>query len=164
MKPNKENIVIEMLHELERGITYKDCLALNDVVWQLPERTFCRYWSLASQRHGERQELIKKHLEDTLIQAEKERLKKAILTKEERMEILTEIAKGEITYNKEIITKMGTFIIEAVPDFSDRKNAISELNKMDGSYAPLKTDMTSGGETLNAPVFNIILADDEESV
>jgi hypothetical protein len=166
MKPNRENIVIEMLVEIERGITYKDCLALNDFVWQLPERTFCRYWKTASETHAERQQAIKTELDKVLVDSAKERLKKAILTKDERMEILTKIAKGEIIIEKEVITKMGIFTIDERPDFNDRKNAIAELNKMDGSYAPLKTDMTSGGEALNAPIFNIVLADEdtEESV
>jgi hypothetical protein len=65
-----------------------------------------------------------------------------IMSAARRMEILTRIAEGEME-------KKETFVMNGVPvektytpDFSDRRNAISELNKMDGSYAANKTDIT----------------------
>ena len=60
----------------------------------------------------------------------------------ERMQILTQIMRGELTIDEEIITMTGRQTLTVEPSFSDRKSAIAELNKMDGSYAATKTDIT----------------------
>ena len=164
MKPNKENIIIDILAELEKGISYKTCLSLNDVLWQVSERTFCRYWKIASDKYREQQAATEIELSSIRIEAKKERLKKAILTKDERMEILTKMAKGKLIYYQMINTKAGSYNMPIIPTMADRKNAIAELNKMDGSYTPIQTDIMSGGERLNAPIFNIILDNDEDEI
>lgn len=166
MKPNKENIITEILIEIEKGANFTQCSNLFEIVWSLPPSTFKRYWKIASDRFRERQHRIQTELEGVALELEKEALKKAILTKQERMEILSEIARGEMGMLKYIVCDGGIYEREIDPMWKDRKDAIAELNKMDGSYTPLKTDMTSGGETLNAPIFNIVLADEdtEESV
>lgn len=50
-KPNKENIVTEMLLELKKGISYSQCLQVNASKWKLTEGTFVRYWKEANSRH-----------------------------------------------------------------------------------------------------------------
>lgn len=37
MKPNKENIVNEMLIELEKGTSYAQCMKVNESKWKLSE-------------------------------------------------------------------------------------------------------------------------------
>ena len=71
-----------------------------------------------------------------------EQLKTAVMSKRERLEYLTQIAKGEIKVKKPFV--IGGKIMEypSEPDFSDRKNAIAELNKMEGDYAPQKVAQT----------------------
>ena len=74
-----------------------------------------------------------------------------IATVAERMKILTQIMRGEIPLKKPMVVSMGAGggseiqEIETVPDWMDRKNAIAELNKMDGSYASEKQDVTVRG-------------------
>ena len=77
------------------------------------------------------------------LEAAKERLNKAILNKDERMEILTRIASGEITMKKEVATRLGIEILNVEPDFSERRAAIAEINKMDGEYMPQKKEISS---------------------
>lgn len=60
----------------------------------------------------------------------------------ERMSILSKIARGEIPLKKPMVCDGVIEEIEVVPDWMDRKNAIAELNKMDGSYQPTKIDAT----------------------
>lgn len=60
----------------------------------------------------------------------------------ERLEILTQIARGEIPLSKPMVADGIIEMVPIVPDWMDRKNAISELNKMDGSYAPTKLATT----------------------
>lgn len=75
-------------------------------------------------------------------------LKKAILSKHERQEILTQIAKGEIPLVKHIVCDGVIQEVDVVPAWADRRAAIAELNKMEGDYAPVKKDITSGGEPI----------------
>ena len=76
---------------------------------------------------------LNKGKDDIIHDAEKERLKSAILTKFERMEIASNIAKGKAW-------KSGNVMI--VPNASDRMKACDYLSKIDGDYAPSKTDVT----------------------
>ena len=74
------------------------------------------------------------------IQKEIESRKSKILTVIERMEILTEIARGGIPLMKPMVCNGIIENVPVVPDWMDRKNAIAELNKMEGEYAPTKTE------------------------
>ena len=152
-KPNKENIITDMLIELERGISYSDCLVLNGTKWNLPKTTFVRYWKSANERHAINQESTQKAIAEQSIEAGKERVKTAILTKEQRMKILTDIAQGNICVTKPMVVNGILTQAEVIPDFSDRKAAIAELNKMDGSYAPAKVENTN--VNLNTEIDNI---------
>ena len=152
VKPNKEIIVSELLAEIDFGGSRADCLSINSEKWQLTERTFDRYWKEATERFRDTISRTNEALETVRIEAKKNRLKSLIMDKEERMEVLTKIARGQLTYHKEVATKDGPVEIIAKPDFVDRKAAIAELNKMDGDYAPVKKDITSNG----APIQQVI--------
>jgi len=148
LKPNKENIITEILIELEKGISFTACAELFDMNWSLPSTTFKRYWKEANERYQTVNVTAQKELSDIFLEGKKEALKKAILTKHERMEILTQIAKGEIPLVKHIVCDGVIQEVDVIPAWADRKAAIAELNKMDGEYAPIKKDITSGGEPL----------------
>lgn len=64
----------------------------------------------------------------------------------ERMIVLSKIARGEIPLKKPIVCDGTIEEIEVVPDWMDRKNAIAELNKMDGSYSADKHEHKVGGQ------------------
>jgi len=72
-----------------------------------------------------------------------------IMTSVERMEFLTKMAKGEVKVKQPFV--IGGKIMEypSEPSFSERRAAIAELNKMDGSYAPMQT---KADITLNKPI------------
>lgn len=78
-----------------------------------------------------------------------------ILTQIERQEILTQIALGQIPLKKPMVCDGKIELIDVVPDWMDRKSAIAELNRMDGSYAAAKTDITSGGEQISTTVITL---------
>lgn len=65
----------------------------------------------------------------------------AIMDRLERMKLLSDIARGNLSVEQAISTKDGIDIVEAKPSFSERRAAISELNKMDGSYSPTKQEI-----------------------
>ena len=85
---------------------------------------------------------LNKGKDDIILDAEKERLKSAILTKFERMEIASNIARGKAW-------KSGNVMI--VPSASDRMKACDYLSKIDGDYAPTKVAETdvNGNDKLN---------------
>ena len=148
MKPKKEQTVNEMLLEIEMGISYSECLRVNDGLWRLPSSTFDRYWAEASKRFKARLDAIEEATTKAAVSMEIKALKKAILSKHERQEILTQIAKGEIPLVKHIVCDGVIQEVDVVPAWADRRAAIAELNKMGGDYAPVKKDITSGGEPI----------------
>ena len=148
MKPKKEQTVNEMLLEIEMGISYSECLRINDGLWGLPSSTFDRYWAEASRRFKARLDAIEEATTKAAVSMEIKALKKAILSKHERQEILTQIAKGEIPLVKHIVCDGVIQEVDVVPAWADRRAAIAELNKMEGDYAPIKKDITSGGEPI----------------
>lgn len=131
VKPNKENIITEILVELEKGVERGKCLANIGKKWQISNRTFDRHWKTANDRHKQTQQATQKALSELTIEAEKERFKKAILSKDESLVLLTEIAlsKKEKSY--------------------ERVNAIKTMADLQGWKAPTKTDITTNGKDLN---------------
>ena len=89
IKPNKENIITDILIELERGISYTDCLVLNGSKWFLPKTTFTRYWKTANECHLLNQEEKRLQIASMSMEAEKERVKSAILTKDQSLQLLS---------------------------------------------------------------------------
>ena len=160
MKPKKEQTVNEMLLEIEMGISYSECLRINDGLWGLPSSTFDRYWAEASKRFKARLDAIEEATTKAAVSMEIKALKKAILSKHERQELLSKLATGEIKSWREVVTESGVIKLEYY-SASEAKQNIAELNKMDGDYAPVKKDITSGGEKLAAPTFEIILDNGE---
>lgn len=132
MKPNKQNIINDILIELEKGIDYTNCLALFATKWNLPKTTFVRYWKNANLQHKIKQDLIQKELLITSTEAQKERLKKAILSKDEILEKLTEIANEAFSNSKD-----GTNI-----DYNNRINAMKVLVDILGLKAPTNTNVS----------------------
>lgn len=86
---------------------------------------------------------IKKQAQNEAIHsAEKEAIIEAVMSRSERQEVLTRIARGEVPLKKAVVVDGEIEYIEVVPDWMDRKNAIAELNKMDGEYAPTRSELT----------------------
>jgi len=162
MNPRKEIIITNILEELTKGITFSDCHELMDMIWDLPRTTFTKYWAEANKRFNVVNERTQAKIMALVEDTAEERQKLGILNKMERMKILSDIAKGEIPLKKYIVADGVIQERDIVADYNDRKAAIAELNKMDGDYAPVKKDITSGGASL-APINFQIVLDDEET-
>ena len=82
-----------------------------------------------------------------------------IMTSVERMEFLTKMAKGEVKVKQPFV--IGGKIMEypSEPTFAERRAAIAELNKMDGSYAPTESKVKLDD---NRPTTKIKLNDGTE--
>lgn len=110
--------------------------------WQLSIRTFDRVWKTANDQHTELQGKAKEAADRVYIEESEKAAKKAVMGKIERQEILTQIARGEIPLKKAMVVDGVIEFVDVVPDWMDRKNAIAELNKIDGSYAAVKQNVT----------------------
>ena len=167
MKPNKEVMITEMIAAMDFGEDRAAAMATLCEKWQIKTRTFDRYWAEARTRFEASMEVEKKAFDEVRLEAKVAAFKSQIMGKVERMEILSKIARGEIPLSKPMVVSLGSGMgseiqtTEVAPSWLDRKLAIAELNKMDGEYAPVRKDITTGGEQLPAPVFNIILDDGE---
>ena len=75
---------------------------------------------------------------------------KRIMSLVERMEWLTKLVDGTIKAKRPFVVGGKIMEYPEEPSHSDRVKALAELNKMDGSYAPAKTDITTNGKEIRS--------------
>lgn len=132
-----------ILKQLKAGIVERNQVLAKFVKkWQVSSRTFDRAWKIAKKTHTDSQNKLQKEKDRLYEQAELEAVKSDIMDKIERQMVLSQIARGEIPLKKAMVVDKSIEYIEVIPDWMDRKNAITELNKMDGSYSPTKQEVT----------------------
>jgi hypothetical protein len=132
MKPNKQQYIDFILNELNSGnVQYKDVLLVFVSKFELTEQTFVRYWKKANETYLEQREAINNAKLEQSIETEKEAIKKAILSKHEALEILSEIAKGK---HKKV---EGHLVIITA---NEQRGAIETMAKLNGWEAPKKTE------------------------
>lgn len=102
-----------------------------------------RFFKIANDALTEWSSLKKKAQNEQITQLEKEAVKEAVMSRVERQKILTQIARGEIPLRKAMVVDGIIEYIDIVPDWMDRKQSIAELNKMEGDYAPTKTELST---------------------
>lgn len=149
-KANKQTVIDAIIKQIEQGkATEKICAAICSK-FQFTERTFYNRFKIANQQHIDKQQKIKAKIAEVEEQAAIDARKKAIMTAEERKEFLTKLIHGEIKvpyaevkYNP---AKKKFEVIQFVElaSHQSRINAIAELNKMEGDYAPTKIAQTDG--------------------
>lgn len=133
MKPNKENIITEILIELEKGISYKDCHEVILSKFKLSEPTFVTYWKEANKRHLEVQQATQKAIAEQSIIDDIDRLKIGILDKTEALKILTNIAKEPLKEGSMGLVSAKTEQISAIKTIAD----------LQGWNSPTKTENTT---------------------
>jgi len=139
----QEDYILFIDKQLRAGIVERNKVLAKFVKkWQVSDRTFDRAWKIAQEKHTQRLNKLQQEKDRIYHSAEIEAVKKDIMQKEERQLILTQIARGQIPLKKAMVVDKVIEYIDVVPDYGDRKNAIAELNKMDGSYAPAKQEIT----------------------
>lgn len=130
-KISKSKAIELILQELDKGTTYTDCFSVTFRNFQLTERTFANYWKEANTLYSERQKCIQSELMSVHIEHEKERLKKALLTLDEKREISAKIARGEAY-------ESGGEVV--IPSPSDRLKAMEYDSKLVGDLSATKID------------------------
>lgn len=140
-KPDKQIIIDAIIKGIEQGKDRAKLLATFGKERQLSQRTFDRHWKTAQEQHIDRQQALKERLTKVDEQAAIEARKKAIMTADERKEYLTKLVNGEIKAKRPFVIGGKIMEYQEEPTHSDRIKAIAELNKMDGDYAPVKSNV-----------------------
>lgn len=155
---NIEARINAMSKDIADGMTRADILRKYAKRWRIAPRSIDRYMNKARQKAQEMLLLKQKAEEDAAYEAAKEAEKRRILSREERMEILSKIALGEMAVPDEDFKwngKKGKFDKikrNLLPNHEVIKSAINELNRMDGNHAPVELDARiTGGLTLVLP-------------
>jgi len=139
-KPNEQAQINFIADCLRFGEARKDILQKFAKIYKTSDKTFDTRLKLAKDAITKEQEYANSKVNDLVSEEIKQR-KIAIMDVLERKEILTKIARGELTYTKQAVSGDGIVDFEVEPDFTDRKAAIAELNKMDGDYSPTKANV-----------------------
>jgi vacuolar-type H+-ATPase subunit I/STV1 len=134
MKATKQKIVAEIAEELQKGSTRAEIVAKFCKKFQKSPRMVDNYLKIAYQQQSELQEKAKIASDEAYIEKSKEAAIEAVMSKIERQSILSDIARGRIDVLE------GTLPVKV--EVLERIKAISELNKMEGDYAPTKIDNT----------------------
>ena len=132
----------------------KDILAMFGDMWRTPDRTMDRIWKRAKEYNDERIQRNENVKEETEVAEIKEAVKRDIGDKFDKLELLWNKAKGgarKVATRIELIDGVETPVEWEIvyPSDGDSIRAISEMNKMQGDYAPEKKDITTGGESIN---------------
>lgn len=105
---------------------------LNGVQSYLRSHPDAKYNSALVQAHTD---LQKPHIRNAVDQE----LSKYGFGKSDRLEIVAQIGRGELTYEQEQIDKYGNIrTVQVRPSITERLKAIDQANKMDGTYAEIR--------------------------
>lgn len=143
---NKEAVISEILIQLGLGNNYTPTYSLMFAKFRFSKKTFDKYWKLANGKHTANELQKQNELIEQSKQLAKETLKKAILSKDEILERLTEIGLGKAK-------KVEGQII--MPSYAEQINAMKTINDMQGYKAVIKTDVTTNGESINKPPIDL---------
>jgi hypothetical protein len=139
---NKKTYTDFIINELNKGnVKYNDVCSVFLRKFALSRQTFDKYWKIANEDYKQQREAINNAKLKESIAHEKEAVKSLVLDKVSRMKIAEEIAIGKAKKIEGIIM---------MPSPSDRLRALDYLSKIEGDYAPTKTetDLTTKGESL----------------
>lgn len=134
----KEKYIEFIISELRKGnVSFNNVFKLiqTDSNLKCVRSTFSNYWKIANETY--KNELDKANLikEKEYLESAKKQAKKGILTKEEVLEILSNIALGK-ERNHETDSGKETII----PSDSERVRAIDQMAKIEGWNAPIKSE------------------------
>lgn len=125
---------------MEEGLTFTDTLRAIRSNSELAESSFAIYWKECQKEYLERQKKREKKKEEAREEADKEAVKYDILSRYERQEIATKIARNNPRRIPTKLDKDGTPIEYALVYNSGAEviRALDYLSKIDGDYAAEK--------------------------
>lgn len=161
LKANIQIIIDDIIKDIEKGAKRNDIVTKYCKKIQKSARTIDTYWKIAKEQIENRQEMANKALNKVYVKKKISAVKNGLKSKFDReLELQVEIdmidkqLKGEVEFTFMVGNKVnkshngGTFMvpIQILNDLRVKKlQYYSELNKMEGDYAPLKTEKNIEG-------------------
>lgn len=130
-KIDKETAIKSILSDLKKGIDKRSILDKLGKKWTNSRSSIYNYFEEAEKRHQPYLQKIQEIENKTIEKVISEIVTSNIMSKIERQQLLSEIARGDKKIWKEASTINGIVMLESY----DPLRYIAELNKMDGSYA-----------------------------
>ena len=144
-KPTKQIVIDALIKGIEVGKDRGKLLATIGKKWQVSQRTFDRYWKTANEQHMAKQQAIKKEIaivdKEDAINARKNGLK----TKNERLMILQNEVDKCLLDLYPVKGKKPT-VFGKVALRKTIKELQSEISKIEGDYAPEKSEVNIRGK------------------
>lgn len=145
---------IEFINLVAKGETqasaYKLSLGKKGVSKQVSEVKGCQLSKKYAVLIAQERERLKKVVEAANDTKVSEIAQKRIMSSAERMEWLTKMVDGTIKAKRPFVVGGKIMEYPEEPSHADRVKALAELNKMDGSYAAQKQDITTGGKEIRS--------------
>lgn len=149
-KLNKQVIIDAIIKEVELGSPRGKVVAKYSKKFQKSERTIDGYWKEANLQYKALQDKAKEAADEVYIQSMADAALGAVISKSERLKILSDMARGESRVKAGDVDNP-VEILQPI-DISERIKAIAEINKMQGDYA--ETAIKLKGDKEN-PLFDI---------
>jgi hypothetical protein len=144
--PSKHSEFIRLIVNGEtQSNAYKLSIGKKGVSKQVSEVKGSQLAKKYSNLISEQRDNLKKVVEEAQKDKVAEIAQMNILTSAQRMEILSNIAQGKLKVKKPFVIGGKVLEYPSEPDHTDIKNAIAELNKMQGDYAPTKINQENTG-------------------
>jgi len=157
-KPNRENIITDILIELAKGTTFNNCFKVILSKFKLSEPTFATYWKDANSRYVTTQIKAQQAISDDSISQNVEAAKSGLKSK---FEWVAELQK-ELDENRveESVLDLKTgkvirFFRTMTP--TERKGHMERISKFMGMDAPTKiADTDENGKSKESPLEMLI--------
>lgn len=151
-----------MLNCINKGIVERGkVMAMVGKKWQLPQRTFDRYWKKAQEKHSERKEKIRKAVEVVEVSQAIESASNGLKSKYDRLmnlqrqaddiqrmldsNITPDIVKSPKQLEYMEIERKLTYV-ERATLMKSLRDLQSEISKIEGDYAPTQSKVENSGE------------------
>jgi len=96
-KPNKENIITDILIELKKGTTFTQCFQVILSRFKLSEPTFSTYWKEANLKHQTSQLEQQKVINEQSIKGAQKLIESINITKESLLKELDDVKRISLT-------------------------------------------------------------------
>ena len=141
MKPNKINIVNEILCYLQEGKRFEEVFKLILTKWQLSRTTFANYWKVANEDFlktlAERKVLFEHKATEMYIES----VESGLMTKYDKLAVLEGIILSKTKFDKVYFSNGEQITLQIEPDFTAILKAIEVHNKMTGDNQPERNEI-----------------------
>ncbi len=156
-KPNRENVISEILVRLAGSIKYTECLADIGGKWRIPSRTFDRYWKEANSRYAVTQLEAQKAIHDATVANRAEEARKGLKSKSEYVKEIQDMLDADEYEESAFDFRTGTvttYMRRLTP--LERRALYERISKFEGMDAPLKLANTDSEGKDKEQVFYVL--------